>query len=220
MAGTETDDRVHGRQAPSRWRYTIVPPGSGWQSPDFDARRWGEGLSGFGTTGTPGMFIGTPWLTSDIWLRCVFQVPEAGMLHPQLRVYHNEDADVFVNGILALRVDAYTNRYHDYPLSPEAVAALRPGENVLAVHCRQTAGAQYIDVGLQDLRNIIDDDRPLLFPGVCEVNSPSGDTTVLVLDGAPAHLQEPTGCAVGVQAVISAAARTLDQQGSAGIRGG
>ena len=55
----------------------------------------------------------------------------------------------------------------------------------LAVHSRQTAAAQCIDVGLRDLQNIIDDDHPILFPSVCEVKSPDGRTAVLVQYSRP-----------------------------------
>ena len=37
-------------------------------------------------------------------------------------------------------------------VSPDAMATLRPGLNIIAVHCRQTRGGQGIDVGIEALQ--------------------------------------------------------------------
>ena len=51
-------------------------------------------------------------------------------------------------------LDGYTTDYVTMVMTDEAKAALQEGENVLALHCTQTAGGQYVDVGLVSVRNV------------------------------------------------------------------
>jgi hypothetical protein len=87
----------------------------------------------------------------DIWLRREIDIP-AGPWHEfQLWIHHDEDAEVYLNDVLAATCSGYLTTYEAVPMSGSARAALRPGKNLIAVHCHQTAGGQYIDVGLVDV---------------------------------------------------------------------
>ena len=68
-----------------------------------------------------------------------------------LRVHHDEDVTVFLNGVKIAELTGYTTEYALVPLPEEAAQAAKTGENLLAVTCKQTGGGQYIDVGLVNL---------------------------------------------------------------------
>ncbi|HMC27058.1 MAG TPA: glycoside hydrolase family 2 TIM barrel-domain containing protein [Verrucomicrobiae bacterium] len=133
---------------PVVWRYTTEKPPDDWFKPEFDASSWKQGKAGFGTKGTPGAIVGTEWSTADIWLRREFTPPAGEFRDVALSMHHDEDAEVYINGVLAARPRRFTSDYDDVDVAPEAVKALKPGKNVLAVHCHQTTGGQYIDVGI------------------------------------------------------------------------
>lgn len=134
-----------------RWRYTTAKPPADWFKPDFDDRSWKEGPAGFGTRGTPGARVRTVWNTSDIWLRREFTLPDTKFTDLHWSLHHDEDVEIYLNGVLAATFTGYITDYETVPLSPVAKAALKPGKNLLAVHCRQTGGGQYIDVGFADV---------------------------------------------------------------------
>jgi hypothetical protein len=133
------------------WRYTVTKPDVDWFEPQFDASGWRQGPAGFGTHGTPGSHVHTEWNTSDIWLRREFELTQTRFTDLQITIHHDEDAEVYLNGVLAASFTGFTTDYELAPLSPSARAALKPGKNIIAVHCHQTRGGQYIDVGLTDL---------------------------------------------------------------------
>ncbi len=135
------------------WKYTTDPPEGNWMAKDFDASGWTPGKGGFGTGGTSGIgVLGTPWKTANIWLRRTFNpgALTAGQIAALVvRDFHDDDMEVYLNGVLACRARGFIRRYEYRPISPAARQAIVPdAENVLAVSCKQTTGGQYIDVGL------------------------------------------------------------------------
>ncbi len=134
------------------WRYTLDKPADGWFKTDFDDSSWKEGPGGFGTKGTPGAVVRTEWKTDDIWLRREFTLPDGRFSDLYLLLHHDEDAEIYVNGVLAAKVSGYITDYEEVPISAAARATLKPGKNLLAVHCKQTTGGQYIDVGIVEIK--------------------------------------------------------------------
>ncbi len=136
------------RTEPHTWHYRFDQPTDDWTAADYDASAWKEGLSGFGTTGTPGATIGTRWNTSDIWLCGDFELTTPVRDNLYLWLHHDEAAEIYINGVLAAKVSGFTADYEETPLTEAAKAALRVGKNRVAIHCHQTVGGQYIDMGL------------------------------------------------------------------------
>ena len=140
-------------EEPQTWQYTFAKPADGWMKPGFSGSSWKTGKGGFGTADTPNIGkLGTEWTGGDIWLRRTFNpgkltADEVAKL--LVRNYHDEDVQVYVNGVLAYEAGGFNGRYENAPMSDAARRALKPGaENTLAVHCKQTEGGQYVDVGL------------------------------------------------------------------------
>ena len=138
------------RKKGQTWRYATSKPADGWEKPDFDDTGWKAGPGGFGRADTPGAVVRTPWKGKQIWLRRTFELKDPSVENPHLRILHDEDAEVYVNGTRVAAMKGYTSRYVDLPF--EAPAEFRAGRNTIAVHCRQTIGGQYIDVGILEVR--------------------------------------------------------------------
>ena len=137
------------------WKYyTSNSPISSksWKDVKFSGeKKWKEGRAGFGAGDTPSATIRTPWDTKYIYMRKTvnFSNLSAENLNDlRLSLYHDEDCEVYINGVLAVSAKGFTNRYAAYELTPEGKAAIKlNGDNVVAVSCKQTTGGQFIDLG-------------------------------------------------------------------------
>lgn len=130
------------------WKYTTSKPADGWEKEDFSTTGWRSGYSGFGGGGR------TAWTSADIWLRRQFTI--SGITAKDLNdlrlwMFHDEDAEIYINGVLAGKVTNYNNKYETWPILPDALAALRidGSQNTIAIHCHQTVGGQFIDCGIK-----------------------------------------------------------------------
>jgi hypothetical protein len=140
------------QQAPVVWRYTTEKPANGWTTRDFDASAWKEGKGVIGNSIPRGMKQGAKWTTADVWVRREFVMPAGD--HPDLQflVYHDEDVEIYVNGVPAASEGGYNNEYEPMEISATAKALLKPGAKiVLSAHCHQTIGGQGIDIGLAEV---------------------------------------------------------------------
>jgi len=130
------------------WRYTTTQPADDWFKTDFDDSGWQKGKGGFGTATTPGAVVGTEWNTDDVWIRHPFQVSKLPVALAGLRIHHDEDAEVYVNGQQVAALSSYVGDYATM-LNEALPRALIAGENVLAIRCHQTRGGQFIDAGIE-----------------------------------------------------------------------
>ncbi len=134
---------------PQKWRMVTTKPADGWQQANFEDANWKEVDGGIGGETPPNTFIRSPWKTPDIWVRRSFELDPSKLNDPHLRIYHDEDCEVFINGEKVVSLTGYVTQYFNEPLG-DARKALKPGRNVIAIHCHQTGGGQYIDAGLVD----------------------------------------------------------------------
>lgn len=134
----------------AEWSYTTTQPtADDWMASGYDDSKWQKGRAGFGTPNTPGATVRTEWDTSDIWLRRSVQLDDPKLLSDlYLLIHHDEDVEIYLGGQLIKTLAGFTLDYTIVSLSAESKRLLRPGEQVLAIHCRQKDGGQYVDLGL------------------------------------------------------------------------
>lgn len=131
------------------WYYTTEKPAKEWADPAFDACGWKQGNGGFGDKAGLESRIGTPWKTSDIWLRRQFTCDSSAVFRTaKLLIQHDDDAEVYLNGKQIWKAEKWNDQYAPVDLTQAVKDAIRQGQNVLAIHCHQDKGGQFIDAAL------------------------------------------------------------------------
>lgn len=138
------------RVTPADWHYTTTAPSEDWIKPSFDDSSWKQGPAPIGTIpGSHTRWADTP---GDLWVRRTLTLPAGKYSHPALSVFHDEDVEIYINGILADSEAGFNTGYEAFEITPETRALLQPGATItIAAHVHQTTGGQGIDIGISNI---------------------------------------------------------------------
>lgn len=122
--------------------YLETTASAGWQNLSFDDSQWPLGSGVFSNDPRKQ----TAWYTPDIYIRRVFSMDTLNTDSLLLKLYHDDNVEVYLNGVEVYSQTGYNTTYDTIAIKNTLVK----GANILAVHCHNTAGGAQLDVGLMD----------------------------------------------------------------------
>lgn len=129
-------------------RYTETEPKGDWTAADYNDKKWSVGKGCFGTPDEK--YAQTLWESRNIWVRREIELPQDVAERQVYLYYSNDDRAIFyINGEKITDTGNTCNHDAVKPLGKKAMAALRPGRNVLSATCENTGGLAVIDFGLK-----------------------------------------------------------------------
>lgn len=131
---------------------TVKPDPNWWYKEGYNISTWKQAPAPFGTKDrNDAMLKGGTEFQQEVWYRREFTLTAADFEKPTLNIFHDDDVQVFINGVPAFDcAPCYTGDYEFKPISASARKALKKGKNILAAYCKNGAGPGYIDIGLAD----------------------------------------------------------------------
>ncbi len=124
--------------------FTEIEPSANWNDLHFAVSQWKKGLGSFGDL----QAAGNQWKSKDLWVRRQFIVGDLDKGKVYLKIHHDDNVDVFLNGQKIYTHEGWNDRLEYKDVDALARKALRKGSNTLAVHVKNTAGGQWLDIGL------------------------------------------------------------------------
>ncbi|MBD0259017.1 MAG: DUF4965 domain-containing protein [Cytophagales bacterium] len=127
--------------------YTTQAPVPNWMQPAFADASWQTGAGDYGSQPDNK----TRWETPEIWVRREFDLQETAFNNLLLQVRHDDDVDVYLNGVPVYScAPCVSSGYKPVSVPAAARQTLKKGKNVLALHCKNTGGPGFLDAGLID----------------------------------------------------------------------
>ncbi|OQP48104.1 glutaminase [Niastella yeongjuensis] len=126
-------------------RYSEAQPQGDWTSANFNDADWKSGQAPIGDNEKTAK---TSWRSNHIWVRRSFTITNlSGINELFLKLNHDDNIEVFLNGKKVYNKLGWTNSFRFHPINK---ADLITGRNVIAIHLENTAGGRFLDFGLVD----------------------------------------------------------------------
>ena len=128
-------------------QYTETAPDGDWMKTNFDDKAWKKGTGAFGDDRDK---AGTKWTGVDLWVRRGFDLSTIPQGTLYLKLYHDDEAEVYLNGKLINSSPGANGNFSMINISNELKNTLKPGKNILAIHCKNTGGGSWLDAGIAE----------------------------------------------------------------------
>jgi hypothetical protein len=134
-------------EKPYQCKISQNKPEGKWQQNDFDDSNWQQATGPFGDEKER---YPTVW-TKDIWMRRKFTVTNADINKLYLKLLHDDDVEVYLNGTKVYSKIGWNSSYQYLPLEEKFNKLITKGDNLLAIHCTNTVGGALLDAGIVEL---------------------------------------------------------------------
>ncbi|WP_316734738.1 glutaminase family protein [Pedobacter aquatilis] len=121
--------------------YSFAQQQSGWNSNNFNDSSWQKGTAPFGDD----KVAKTKWTTDDLYYRRKFSIAKLTAGKKYLKLNHDDNVAVTLNGKTIYKKDGWV---HEYIYIPIEDGILKAGENLLAIHVKNSAGGRFLDAGI------------------------------------------------------------------------
>jgi hypothetical protein len=122
--------------------YTESKPNDGWQNISYNEAGWQSGKAPFSSNKKR---AATLWNSADLWVRRTFDVNKPDFNKLFLKLIHDDNIEVYLNGQEVYQHTGWTHKYEYIPLNN---TNLKKRKNILAIHIANTAGGAFLDAGI------------------------------------------------------------------------
>ncbi len=130
---------------PYNCRFTETQPDGEWMKNSYNDASWKSTEAPFSSSKKRAR---TLWTSKNIWVRRTFTLNDPVINKLFVKLRHDDNVEVYLNGQLVYSCECWNGKAELFPVADAIKNKLVKGENLLAIHCANTAGGADLDAGL------------------------------------------------------------------------